>query len=330
MPWIQYPATFAHVLLNMGYRNEWQLLSLVEAWQNLFQLIQPDMAVFDHCPTGLLASRGAAFPRFTIGHGFYTPIDTQPLSSLAPCRDMPLGQRMNDEQEVTDRLNRVLKANRQPALSQLGALFSEVDCNLLTTYEELDHNINRASPAYYGTWSLSPKANVTSGLAWPEGEGTRVFAYLKPMNGLREMIALLSHRNVPTIAVLDNATRGKLKEVAGPNVQLTDRPVRLSQLVSDCGLAITNAGHATICELLKAAIPQAMIPLTLEQAILSERVASINAGIKISSADRQEMLNQLNSILVKPDQFAGATLFARSHSADDEANIENCFARLND
>ena len=52
------PRTFAHVLWNAGFGDPSELQVLTEAWGNLLDSVKPDLIVFDHAPTALLAARG--------------------------------------------------------------------------------------------------------------------------------------------------------------------------------------------------------------------------------------------------------------------------------
>src|SRR5947209_14563841 len=47
--------TFAHVLADIGWNDERSLAAHAEAWRNLYRLTRPEMIVFDHSPTALLA-----------------------------------------------------------------------------------------------------------------------------------------------------------------------------------------------------------------------------------------------------------------------------------
>src|SRR5690348_11039341 len=50
--------TFAHVLAEVGWDDPRQLAARTQAWRNIYALTRPDLIVFDHSPTALLAARG--------------------------------------------------------------------------------------------------------------------------------------------------------------------------------------------------------------------------------------------------------------------------------
>lgn len=103
------PPTFGHMMLNVGYRDEGELLSLVQAWRSLFEFLEPELIVADHSPTALIASRGRQAARVVVGTGFYAPVDEYPIGPIAPWRQLDAEQLVRDEQQLCSRINRVLQ-----------------------------------------------------------------------------------------------------------------------------------------------------------------------------------------------------------------------------
>jgi len=73
---IEPTCTFAQILHNCGFGDADELLTLAEAWRKLYDYLQPDLIIFDHSPTALLASAGYPARRALIGTGFFSPPDT--------------------------------------------------------------------------------------------------------------------------------------------------------------------------------------------------------------------------------------------------------------
>jgi len=76
------PASYADLLRYQGWADVSQLCGLVHAWANVLRLFAPKVAVMDHSPTALLASRVAATPCVLIGTGFELPPAKQPLPTF--------------------------------------------------------------------------------------------------------------------------------------------------------------------------------------------------------------------------------------------------------
>jgi hypothetical protein len=60
-------ATFPELLLNVGFSSDTALFARACAWRNLFKLAKPDLVIFDHAPTALLASRRLPLRRVLTG-----------------------------------------------------------------------------------------------------------------------------------------------------------------------------------------------------------------------------------------------------------------------
>src|SRR4051794_25778652 len=55
---LQPTRSFADVLADVGFAEPRLLAAHVAAWRTLYDLVRPDLIVFDHSPTALLAARG--------------------------------------------------------------------------------------------------------------------------------------------------------------------------------------------------------------------------------------------------------------------------------
>ena len=115
------PRTFAHVLWNAGFGDPSELQVLTEAWGNLLDSVAPDLIVFDHAPTALLASRGRQVKRVVIGNGFCCPPDCSPLPDLRSWMPPDPRQLQDAEQHVLDGMNRVLERRHAEPLERVSA-----------------------------------------------------------------------------------------------------------------------------------------------------------------------------------------------------------------
>lgn len=163
---------FAQLLANVGFGDDRELLALASAWRNLFRLVRPDLVVFDHSPSALLASRAGPSRRVLLGTGFFCPPDGRPFAPLrAGTRDDQGEAVLAAEDHVLANVNRLLSHWKLAPLDRLARLYADVDDTFLTTFPELDHYGTRAGLRYRGP------VNGSGGkpIAWPGG-GKRVYA----------------------------------------------------------------------------------------------------------------------------------------------------------
>ena len=197
---IEHPSTFAHVLHNAGFGDKKTLGVTAEAWRSIYRHVRPDLVVFDHSPTALLASRCFDVKRVVVGNGFCCPADGSPMPDWRPWMKRDPAQLHREEGAVLRTVNQQLRAWRAQYLRRLSDLYTQADVTALATVSELDHFGPRNEPCYFGVWSHG------SGKApeWPiGGTGKRVYAYVRPFAGMHALFRILRHWRVPTVVFAD-------------------------------------------------------------------------------------------------------------------------------
>ena len=218
--------SFAHLLHHAGFEDVDELSALYRAWTGLFNTFQPDLALFDHSPTALLASRGRDMRRALIGTGFCAPPAQDNLPDMRPWLPALPEQLQRDEQRTLRVANSVLQHNKQSEMPRLSDLYGQVDRNLLTTFPELDHFGERDDAEYWGTFQDCPGVSPI----WPQGSGRRIFAYLKPCKGLKETIEVLGvsgHSVVIFAPWSDARTQARFNF---SNVRFSKRPLDMARV----------------------------------------------------------------------------------------------------
>lgn len=319
VPRITRPRTFAEMLLNLGYRDPEELWYYVRAWRSLIRYVSPDVILADHAPTALVAARGMDVFTGTIGHGFYVPRTEYPITSLAPWIEIGVADCKEIDDRVSANCNIVLRRLSSPQMCSVSSLFSEVNEGFFTTFSELDH-FGPRDVRYVGPLNGSLLANVQP-IHWPKGGRVRVLAYLKDVPWIDQFIEAMHARDVCAIVVLDGVNSIKTHDLLSTKIALTESLVPLHRYVDETNLLVSNAGHATICEFLRAGVAQLLIPLTLEQAILSRKLEALGAGVAVPRGSFTSVLHCFDWMLQNFDSMGGAAFIARKYGKCSSDNI---------
>ena len=318
--------TFAHVMFNVGFGEVPELRTLSTAWQNLYKFVRPDLILFDHSPTALLASRplGRAVRRVVIGSGFCVPPDVSPTPVLRPAAKCDPGKLAADEEGLLRRINFLLGEWRQPPLERVTQLYGEADETFLVTFPEFDHFPGRAGARYRGP-SLQARGRPPQWPAPPRPGGRKIYAYLKNFDALPALLEALARSPHSSIIVCDNIPAGA-RRYASETLRLEDRPLDIAGVARECDLAILNAGHGTTASMLLAGKAVLLVPIYLEQGLLARAVEqTIGAGLVASHKDGADVRAKLERVLA-PGNYerhaAAARDFAARH-ADFDPLIEN-------
>jgi hypothetical protein len=330
---IPVPRSFAQILHDKGYCDIDELWAMASAWRNLFALVKPDLIVFEYSPTALLAACGLALKKALLGTGFCCPVDEYPLRDLRPwIRDDARQRLQRDEDAVLRNMNAVLERWRQPPLERVAHLFRDVDEIFLATVPELDHYPGRGgalangqaltpcpSPGgrgeirYWGAWpnmgGCAPQ--------WPEGEGKKVFAYLKGFPALPRLLQRLCELRCPTIVYGDGVGAALRERFQAPTLRYEIQRLDLAQVGRSCDLAILNGTHGTSFSMLMAGKPILQLPLVLEQVLLSYAVGRLGAAIVVMPDRPDAVVVALERMLCTPAYAQAAQAFAAKYAGYD-------------
>jgi hypothetical protein len=312
------PANHAQIIANLGFGDDRDLHALTAAWRNLYCLIRPDLIVFDHSPAAMLAARGTPAKRLVIGTGFCCPPDISPFPVLPT--DFPADAHDSVrviEQEILDRVNRLLHRCRQPSLERLAQLYSQVDETFLNTFPELDHYPVRPDTRYWGPVHESGGATPD----WPAGSGTRVYAYLKPFPALPQLLKTLNDRRLPTLVYADKIDEDVQRQFSSETLRFEKRRLDLQLVGRQCDLAIVNATHGTTSTLLLHGRPLLLVPLHLEQGLTGTAVRRLGAGemVRHDSGAEADIHRKLDAMLAKRHYGEAARRFANKYASFDAA-----------
>jgi UDP:flavonoid glycosyltransferase YjiC (YdhE family) len=309
------PLNYSELLHHAGFLDWTGLLSVVKAWQEIFQLVKPAALVADHAPSALLAARASALPRAVYGTGFCFPPRLSPFPSTQPWLSVPEGYLRQCDDRVLASVNRALHNLGAAPLERLCDLF-DVEEELLCTFPELDHYPNRPAARYYG-----PAYGPDLGLEpqWGESGEKRVFGYLHPdtprLEALLEQASGLGHDFLWVIPGLRSELRLRFE---APRFRFSTELYKLSRAARQCDVAITNAGHGTTAAFLLNGVPLMMIPRYLEQYLVARNVSRLGAGLVLEDgSSAPDYRSTLERLLGSEACAYSAEAFAQKYSGFD-------------
>lgn len=315
------PRNFAAVMHNTGFHSEQALLGRLHAWRNLYAGLKPDLLVFDHSPTALLAARGIRTRRIVLGTGFGIPPDASPLPLFDPKDDSP--EIAAAEQGVLGVANAALSALGEPSLVRIADIYA-AQAALYFTFKELDHYGPRDGADYWGP--TQQDAGIPT--AWPGGTGKRVFAYLKPFENLPALLKTLQEAGHPTLIYLGKGSDAARRQFQGGNLAFSERPVDLNAAVAKADLVVCHSGHGTISAALLKGRPLLLLPLNMEQRMLSARVMEMGAGLAAPALAPEGMRQKFQRLLAEPAFTEAARGFAERHAGFEVQGIPGRFVTL--
>lgn len=305
------PCTFAHVLHNIGFDRSEALFSHVLAWRSLFELLNPDIVVFDHSPTAVLASHGLPFKKILSGIPFAVPGDIAPLPNLrfweAPQDDILC----KEEQKTLEVINKVLSQMDCLPLPTVASLFRGPR-KVFTCLPELDAYDRSKDDdiVYCGSFATG------TGLApeWPSGDKPKVFAYLKPFAALPALFAMLEKLKMPSLIYMERLDPAVSTQFASASMKFVDRPVNIADAAEQCDYAILNGTLNTSVQMLLAGKPCLHLPIFLEQTVTAKRIEDFGVGVAAFSLKPEEILLKLHMLLSSTHYAEAANDISRKYA----------------
>lgn len=301
------PANYAELLLAEGWGDRMSLFGRVRAWHALFALVRPDVLIADHAPTALLAARIAGICRVAFGSGFEIPPLASPLPSIRPWEEIPAERLRQSEAMVLVQANACAVALGGETLSSFADLFPPTP--VLATFAELDHYGERENAAYVGSIHGIEHADV---VAWPEGEGPRVFVYLRPGHpGVAAALAALAESGSRAVCVVPGIGKDLLEKFASPRLAIYPQPIATEPLLANASVAICHGSAGAVAEALLAGVPLLMMPTTVEQYLCAKRVVAFGGGIVLDKQIGKKVVAEaLGTLCVAASHRQAARHFA--------------------
>lgn len=294
--------SYAQMLLSIGYANKIALSQALGDWLDIFNHYQPDLIVTDHSPTALLANRLVNIPVMQLGTGFEIPPKDR-WTEMLPLNNEQQEHLKVSEKQLLMSMNDALTSRGGFPMQSITDLFS--NCRqLLATFAELDHYPSRKNAHYIGPiYSVDEGRQVT----WLDTQRKKVFVYAwSDLPGINQLMKVLAELDVEVIAVIPGLTDEALLLFSKPDVRIFKDMVSFAILIKDADLLITHSGFGTVSAFLRHGIPVMVVPDSLEQFLVGQRVLSLGVGLIMGPKRNQESFTQIISHLLKVQQYATA------------------------
>jgi UDP:flavonoid glycosyltransferase YjiC (YdhE family) len=148
-----------------------------------------------------------------------------------------------------------------------------------------------------------------------------VYAYLKNFPALPAVLGALAGRGCRTVVYGDGLPAEVRRRFASARVRFETRRLDLARVGAECDLAVHNANHGTLCQLLLSGRPMLQVPITLEQKVLARAVDALGASetVPARDADAGEVGRKLDALLGETRYAEAARRFAAKYASFDPA-----------
>ena len=274
---------YADILFACGYHDAASLKSLVIAWSNLFDLIDPALVVSDHAPTASLVAKLAEVPLVRIGNGFFAPPAQTPFPVFRHHPAPNLERNRWVDAQVLGAINLVAGSCGHQFDTIAQAL--QPDLDLITAWPELDHYADQRRP---GSAHFLGHPRITApgaSVQWPEQGRVRVLAYLKAnYSGFGAVIAALQQADVATVAYVLGQPAAPIPASSSNNFLLRNELFDPWPAAQASDVVLCHASSGVTAAALAAGKPVLMLPYIMEQDLCAQRIEAIGAGLRLEEA----------------------------------------------
>lgn len=314
------PINFTESLFLFGFLQPAGLLSVLRAWRAVLALLKPDLLIFDHAPTALLASRGLGLPRLVTGNSFAVPPRRTPLplyewwnpKAGAPQRELDC------EERLLRNANHALSALGAPPMTCVADLY-DAEVTHITGAPELDVYGPRDAACYVGAINALDQGVEPR---WPAGPARRVFAYLKPRYmHFDAVVTALARLDASVLVFAPGLARQNMLRLQAANLAFSTEPLRMRSVREQVEMAVCHAG-GMVDVMLQAGRPVFLLPMQMEQTMTSRRVEEVGCGLfHIAQQGPKELEKGLKRVFSTPAYAEHALAYQQRN-----ANFTQAFA----
>lgn len=320
----QAPRSYADFLRRAGYHHMDALSGLVNAWRTLFSFIQPNLLLFDHAPTALLAARdlvveGRVVAKISVGMPFSVPDDNRPAGVFFS-GDLAKSDIVRYEDDIVKVINKVCIEFSMPRINNLADLFSNLDKSIFQTYSELDHYGYRSAEQRHKTSYVGSAIPAFSESAvFPHFKGPKIYCHVKGSAETSVLLKTLQAIECSAIVLVDGIPDSIINAHKSRHILYVDKPVNMQEVLDKSTFAILNGGINSVSLFLKAGIPVGLFPLNIEQFLMAKRVEALNAGFQLNLSELDAALVGLQKVNSRQKKVA-AGLFEEKYEQESAHN----------
>ncbi len=266
------PQTMADVLEIFGFSHEQHLAGLVYAWNNLLNLVKPDLLVASYAPLSLLCARARGIKTKLLALPFELPPMKAPLPSFRNPGNAVSGVA---DARIIQTVNKVLpQVNLKAAYEIFQADETQLLClrELDAFAEQRIGDVKYSAPVF--VTDLGPLAQ------WLNTGKPKVFAYLTTelqfLEKIRQEILI---SNFEFFVVLRGATDQQLKAWQTEYVKTVNHTVRLDAALKECQAVLSYGGMGMTSAALLAGKPTVFITRDLEGWLTAGQAEKLGAGL---------------------------------------------------
>ncbi len=306
---------YSQLIRQYCFTDAEELRVYASAWRELFSAVSPDLVIYDHSPTALIASWGLGFKKAIVGSGFMTPPTERPFFGVFP--DVP---RDNEHLSIVARAEATLLKDINKGLhlidkeatevGQMAELYRQVDMVFRTTLEELDHFGAREGARYLGCG----KSFAQQLPQWPKKGKFKVFAYLQNFKGLPRLLEELQALKVGVLIYGRDFPDRLVSKYASDYLNFSRKPVDLNAVARQADIAITHCNHDTVLQFLMAGVPQLLIPRHQEQLFLALRLKQLGCALT-AFQDQSSFRGELQALMQSDSYSQEASNIGQKYQA---------------
>jgi hypothetical protein len=286
------------LMLRQCFSTPVELEMLARAWRGLFDLVQPDIVLYEHAPTALVASHAYGFKKVLVGSGFMVPpAEEGQAGPFLPFMTTPRTADVTAALQADDALllaliNTALARVGVAQLPSLARIYTQADQRFLMTLPQLDHFGERSGQPYLDT---GPPGAQSAPL-WPPGTGPKVYGYLQHIPSLEKLLQDLLAAKVCALLVVRNVPPELKRAYTSDQMHFSDTLVDLNPVAREAAWAINHANINTATVFVKAGIPQLLIPRHQEQLFVALRLVD-QGSVVMAYQDQPGFAKEINALM---------------------------------